>query len=91
MVTGASVSVNFFMKIREIDQIKDDIKINSPPKFSDKSGLKTINVPIKPISKAEIRLIFIFSFKKNIAKKVPKIGTVKLSAVTCDNVVRVSP
>ena len=64
MVTGASVSVNFFMKIREIDQIKDDIKINSPPKFSDKSGLKTINVPIKPISKAEIRLIFIFSFKK---------------------------
>ena len=91
IVTAESVSVSFFIKISEIDQIKAEISINRLPKSTDISGLKTIIVPRKPMHKAIILLIFIFSFKKKTAKKVVKIGTVKFKAVTWDNVVRVKP
>lgn len=91
IVTAESVLVSFFIKISDIDQMKDDKRIRNPPMFIDTVGLKTIIVPKNAISKATIRLALIFSFKKIIANIVPKIGTVKFRAVTCDKVVRVSP
>ena len=60
IVTAESVSVSFFIKISEIDQIKAEVNINKPPRLSEISGLKTINVPIKPMHKAIILLIKIF-------------------------------
>ena len=80
--TAESVSVNFLINIRDMDHIKDDISIKSPPKLIEISGLKTIIHPINPTHKAIILLNLIFSFKKTIANKVVKIGTDKFNAVT---------
>ena len=91
IVTAESVSVNFLINIKDIDHIKAEVSIKKPPKLIETSGLKTIIVPKKPINKAISLLNFNFSFKNTKAKNVVKIGTVKFSAVTCDNVVIVSP
>ena len=82
IVTAESVSVSFFIKMRDIDQIKAEVRIKKPPKLKDRSGLKTIIVPKKPTNKAIILLIFNFSFKNKKARKVVKIGTVRFRAVT---------
>ena len=82
IVTAESVSVSFLIKMRDIDQIKAEVRIKKPPKLKERSGLKTIIVPKKPTNKAIILLIFNFSFKNKKAKKVVKIGTVRFRAVT---------
>ena len=91
MVTGESVSVNFFIKIRETDQISEEISIKIPPTFSEMSGLKTIIAPKKPTKRARILCFLSFSLKNTNANNVVKMGTVKLRAVTSDNVVNVKP
>ena len=91
IVTAESVSVNFFIIISDIDQIKDEVIINKPPRLIDISGLNTIMAPKNPTLKAASLLNLISSFKNIIAKIDVKIGTVKFNAVTSDNVVRVRP
>ena len=42
MVTGESVSVNFFIKIRETDQISEEISIKIPPTLVKCRALKLL-------------------------------------------------
>ena len=83
IVTALSVLVSFFIKIRHIDQRKEEKIINAAPNSIETSGRITMIVPINPIIKADVRLNFIFSFMKITARIVAKIGTVKPRVVNC--------
>ena len=67
------------------------MRIKMPPILIEISGLKTIIAPKKPTKRAISLCFFSFSFKNKIAKNEVKMGTVKLRAVTSDNVVNVKP
>jgi hypothetical protein len=91
IVTALSVWVSFLIKIKQTDHRNEEKMINIAPNSIDMSGLITIIVPMKPIMRALVLRILIFSPIKITARIVAKIGTVKPRVVNCASGVEVIP